>query len=106
MPTRTAEKNPPGSAQAPGLRGGLPVFGGRFTGTPNLGFGLADGGARDWRLGWRPTSAVRGNPGFEINLDATRREAANDDGPPSTGWCSESSIRMVGGGAGTSHWRL
>ncbi len=70
---------------ARGLQGemgyGLPVLGGRFTGTPNAGFGLADGGARDWRLGWRLTSAVPGDPGFEVNLDATRREAANDAAP-------------------------
>ena len=60
---------------------GLALFGGRFTGTPNAGFGLADGGLRDWRLGWRLTSAVPGDPGFEVNLDATRREPANDAEP-------------------------
>ena len=59
---------------------GLPMFGGRFTGTPNLGLGLADGGARDRRLGWRLTSAVPGDAGFQLNVDATRSEAANDDG--------------------------
>ena len=58
---------------------GLAVFGGGFTGTPNLGFGMSSGGARDWRLGWRLTSAVPGDPGFEVNLDATWRESANDD---------------------------
>ena len=58
---------------------GMPLFGDRFTGTPNLGFGLADGGARDYRIGWRLTSAVEGDPGFEVNLDAIRREAANDN---------------------------
>ena len=57
---------------------GLSLFGDRFTGTPNLGFGLSDG-ARDYRIGWRLTSAVRGDPGFEVNLDATRRESANDN---------------------------
>ena len=61
---------------------GLPMFGGAFTGTPNIGFGLSGGGARDWRLGWRLTSAAPGDPGFEIGLDAARREPANDDGPP------------------------
>ena len=58
---------------------GLALFGDRFTGTPNVGFGLSDGGARDWRLGWRLTSAVPGDPGFEVSLDATRREPANDN---------------------------
>ena len=58
---------------------GMSLWGDRFTGTPNLGFGLSGDGARDLRLGWRLTSAVRGDPGFEVSLDATRREAANDN---------------------------
>ena len=57
---------------------GLAAFGGAFTGTPNIGFGLSDN-ARDYRLGWRLTSAVPGDPGFEVSLDATRRETANDN---------------------------
>ncbi|MYB34447.1 MAG: hypothetical protein F4X92_04890, partial [Gammaproteobacteria bacterium] len=31
---------------------GLPVLGGRFTGSPHAGFGLA-GNVRDWTIGWR-----------------------------------------------------
>ena len=58
---------------------GLVVFGGGFTGTPNVGFGLSDGGGRDYRLGWRLTPAASGDTGFEVSLDATRREAANDE---------------------------
>ena len=60
---------------------GLAAFGGAFTGTPNLGFGLSDS-ARDYRIGWRLTPAARGDLGFEVNLDATRREAAGDDAAP------------------------
>ena len=30
------------------------------------------------RLGWRLTSALPDDPGFELSLDAPRREAAND----------------------------
>ncbi len=56
---------------------GLAMFGGRFTGTPNLGFGLSEVGARDYRIGWRLTSAIEGFSGFEVNLDATRKEPAN-----------------------------
>ena len=56
---------------------GLPVFGGGFTGTPNVGLGLSDT-ARDYRLGWRLTPAAGGDPGFELSLDATRRESAQD----------------------------
>ena len=57
---------------------GLAVFGGGFTGTPHVGFGLSDA-AREFRMGWRLTPA--GGGGFELNLDAARREAANDDAP-------------------------
>ena len=60
---------------------GLAVFGGGFTGTPNLGFGASGGGSRDWRLGWRLTSAVPRDSGFEVNLDATRKEHADDTAP-------------------------
>ena len=60
---------------------GIALFGGGVTGTPNLGFGLWDGGARDWRVGWRLTSAVLHDPGFAVNLDATRKEPANDAAP-------------------------
>ncbi|MDE0239183.1 MAG: hypothetical protein OXQ84_03135, partial [bacterium] len=63
---------------------GLGLFGNRFTGTPNLGFGISDS-ARDYRVGWRLTSAVRGDPGFEVSLDATRREAANGNEPAEHG---------------------
>ena len=58
---------------------GLPVFGDRFTGTPNVGFGLSET-ARDWRLGWRLTPAAPNASGLEVNLDAVRREPANDNG--------------------------
>ena len=57
---------------------GLAVFGGGFTGMPNVGLGLSDT-ARDWRLGWRLTpAAASGGTGFELSLDATRRESAAD----------------------------
>ena len=58
---------------------GLALFGDRFTGTPNLGVRMSDGGARDYRIGWRLTPAIPNDPGFEVNLDAIRREAANDN---------------------------
>ena len=60
---------------------GLPLFGDRFTGTPNLGFGLTGTGARDYRIGWRLTSALPDDPGFEVSLDATRKEPATTNGP-------------------------
>ena len=81
---------------ARGLQGelgyGLGLFGDRFTGTPNLGFGLSDN-ARDYRLGWRLNSVIPGDPGFEVNLDATRREAANSNEPPEHGLMLRGAIR-------------
>ena len=71
---------------------GLSLLGDRFTGTPNLGFGFSDT-ARDYRIGWRLTSAVRGDPGFEVNLDATRREAANANEPAEHGVMLRGAIR-------------
>ena len=64
---------------------GLALAGGRFTGTPNVGFGLGDGGARDWRIGWRLTSAVPDSPGLELSLDATRSESAGGATAPDHG---------------------
>ena len=60
---------------------GLAAFGGRFTGTPNAGFGLSDT-ARDYLIGWRLTPAAQGHSGLELNLDATRREAEGGDDAP------------------------
>ena len=60
---------------------GLAAFGGRFTGTPNAGFGLSDG-AREVRIGWRLTPAAQDLSGFEVNLDATRHEAEGGDDSP------------------------
>ena len=71
---------------------GLPAFGGGFTGTPNLGFGLS-GHARDWRIGWRLTPARAGAGGFEVSLDATRSEPANDDARPEHGVMLRGAVR-------------
>ena len=57
---------------------GLAMFGGVFTGTPHAGFGRTDTG-RQYRLGWRLTLVVRGDPGFEVGLGAPRGE--NDNAP-------------------------
>ena len=63
---------------------GLPAFGGRFTGTPELGFGLSERG-RDYSLGWRLTPAGRNAGSFELHLEAVRREAANGGSAPEHG---------------------
>ena len=97
-PLRIRIKGARGTGRTPRLRGeprprgigagvgGLrECFGGRFTGTPNGGFALADDGARDDRIGWRLTSAVPNDPGFEVRPDATRREPASSNVPPEHG---------------------
>ena len=58
---------------------GMALFDDRFTGTPHVGFGFSQA-AREYRMGWRVTPAAGDNLGFEVRLDATRREASNDNG--------------------------
>ncbi len=62
---------------------GIAMFGGAFTGTPNVGFALSDGGAREWRVGWRlsPGGTARGDFDFGFSLDATRRDPAGGGAP-------------------------
>ena len=58
---------------------GMALFDDRFTGTPHVGFGFSDA-ACEYRMGWRLAPAVRDGLGFEVRLDATRREASHDNG--------------------------
>ena len=53
---------------------GLPALGGRFTGSPYMGLGLATG-ARDYSLGWRLAPEAAAAPGLSFGLRATRRES-------------------------------
>ena len=54
---------------------GLPAFGGRWTGSPHVGLGLATA-ARDYSVGWRLTPAANANaPDLSFGLRATRRES-------------------------------
>ena len=82
----------PGQRQEGEFGYGLGLFGDRFTGAPNVGFGLADT-SRDCRIGWRLTWAVTGGPGFEVNLDATHHEADNANEPPEQGRMLRGAIR-------------
>ncbi|MDE0445639.1 MAG: hypothetical protein OXH96_03125 [Spirochaetaceae bacterium] len=59
---------------------GFPAFGDRFTMTPELGVALSDA-AREYRLGWRLGPAPGGASSFELGVEATRTEPANDAGP-------------------------
>ena len=53
---------------------GLPAFGGRWTGSPHVGLGLATG-ARDWSLGWRLAPEAANAPDLSFGVKATRRES-------------------------------
>ncbi len=75
----------PGGAEFEASRGlraeagyGLAMPGG-LTGTPNAGVGVVDG-MREYRVGWRLTSAVPDDSGFEAHLDMVRR--TDIDGSP------------------------
>ncbi len=57
---------------------GIAMFGGGFTGTPNVGFGLSDT-VREYRMGWRLSSA--GWPSFSLGVEAARRKAVDDHAP-------------------------
>ena len=58
---------------------GFPAFGDRFTSTPELGVALSDA-AREYRLGWRLGLVPGGSSSFELGVEATRSEPANDAG--------------------------
>ena len=60
---------------------GFPLFGGRYTGTPEIGFGLMETG-REYIHSWRLAEAR--SEGFVFGLDAegARRESVTDDGGP------------------------
>ena len=58
---------------------GLAALGDCFTSTPEFGFGMSNG-HREYSLGWHLDLAERGTSAFEFALEASRREAVNDDG--------------------------
>ena len=60
---------------------GFPLPGDRLVGTPEIGLGLSDTG-REYRLGWRLALARSHRIAFDLALEGTRREAANDDRAP------------------------
>ena len=60
---------------------GLPAFAGRFTVTPEVGFGRSET-HRDYSLGWR-IGLTQGDPGApELRLEGTRSEAVNGNAAP------------------------
>ena len=72
---------------------GIPVFGGRFIGTPAVGVGLSDAG-RELRVGWGVGLARReGTVSMDLEFEATRRESANDARAPEHGVGVRFSVR-------------
>ena len=55
---------------------GFPAFGGRWTGSPHVGLGLATG-ARDYSLGWRLAPETNA-PDLSFGVKASRRETDTD----------------------------
>ncbi len=53
---------------------GFPAFGGRFTGSPHVGLGLATG-ARDYSVGWRLAPEAATAPDLSFGVRVTRRES-------------------------------
>ena len=58
---------------------GFAADGDRVTMTPELGAALSDA-AREYRLGWRLGLVPGGPSSFELGIEATRTEPANDAG--------------------------
>ena len=60
---------------------GFAALDGRFTSTPELGLALSDGW-RDYTVGWRLNLPRSGPSAFDLRLDVSRREAADDNADP------------------------
>ena len=57
---------------------GFAHLGGRVVGTPEVGFGFSESD-REYRLGWHLALVRRDPVHLEVGIEATRREAVNDD---------------------------
>ena len=57
---------------------GFPLFGGRYTGTPEIGFGLTETG-REYIHNWRLAEARSEGFVFGLDVEGTRRESVTDN---------------------------
>ena len=57
---------------------GFPLFGGRYTGTPEIGFGLTEAG-REYIHKWRLAEARSEGFVFGLDVEGTRRESVTDN---------------------------
>ena len=60
---------------------GFPLFGGRYTGTPAIGFGLTEAG-REYIHSWRLAEARSEGFVFGLDVEGTRRESVADGSGP------------------------
>ena len=69
----------------------MPIFGGRFTGSPHVGLGLGTG-ARDYSVGWRLTPEGAAAPELSFGFKATRTESDTTEAEHTVGF--EASVRF------------
>ena len=84
---------------------GFALFGGRFTGTPEIGLGLSDA-HRDYSLGWRLAEARPAGLAFGLDVEGARREQAYGDGGPEHRLGLGLAWRLEGAGAGRFELRF
>ena len=84
---------------------GFALFGGRFTGTPEIGLGLSDA-HRDYSLGWRLAEARPAGLAFGLDVEGGRRERASGDGRPEHRLGLGLAWRLEGAGAGRFELRF
>ena len=60
---------------------GLPVAGGRYIGTPEVGIGVSETD-REYRLGWRLGRARKGPVDFTFDIEGALRESVDDEEEP------------------------
>ena len=74
---------------------GLPAFGGRYTGKPELGLGLGDTD-RELGLGWRLAQRRDSGLVFDLGVKGTRREQRDGGSGPEHGLTLDLGWRLVG----------
>ena len=84
---------------------GFTLFGGRFTGTPEIRLGLSDA-HRDYSLGWRLAEARPAGLAFGLDVEGARRERASGDGRPEHRLGLGLAWRLEGAGAGRFELRF
>ena len=74
---------------------GLAMFGGRYTGTPELGLGVGDS-HHELGLGWRLAQRRDSGLAFDLGVKGTRREERDGGSGPAQGLTLDLGWRLVG----------